>query len=50
MCPQMFIVKTLIMRKMNSHHIYMKRKEEARKQDTGERERERESVCAREGG
>ncbi len=31
---------------MNSRHIYMKQKEGAREQDTGEIER----VCAREGG
>jgi hypothetical protein len=37
----MFIVKTLIIRNMNSHHIYMKQKEGAREQDTGETERER---------
>ena len=38
MCPHMFIVKTLIIRNMNSHHIYMKWKEGAREQDTGETE------------
>jgi hypothetical protein len=48
MCPQTFIVKTLIIRNMNSCHIYMKRKEGAREPDTGETERERE--CAQEGG
>jgi hypothetical protein len=41
MCPQTFIVKTLIIRNMNSHHIYMKQKEGAIEQDTGETERER---------
>jgi hypothetical protein len=40
MCPQMFIVKTLIIGNMNSHHIYLKRKERAREQDTGETEKE----------
>ncbi len=45
-CPQMFIVKTLIIRNMNSRHIYMKYKEGAREQDAGDHERE----CEREGG
>jgi hypothetical protein len=40
MCSQTFIVKTLIIRNMNSHHIYMKQKERAREQDSGETERE----------
>jgi hypothetical protein len=35
-CPQTFIVKTLIIANMNSHHIYMKQKEGAREHDTGE--------------
>jgi len=39
-CPQMFIVKTLIIQNMNSRHIYMKWKEGAREQDTGETEKE----------
>jgi hypothetical protein len=42
MCLQVFIVKTLIIRNMNSHHIYMKWKEGAREQDAGETERVRE--------
>jgi len=37
-CPQMFIVRTLIIQNMNRHHIYMKWKEGAREQDTGETE------------
>jgi hypothetical protein len=41
MCPQTFIVKTLKIENMNSHHIYMKWKEGAREQDAGETERER---------
>jgi hypothetical protein len=40
MCPQTFIFKTLIIRNMNSHHIYMKWKEGAREQDAGETEKE----------
>jgi hypothetical protein len=40
MCPQMFIVKILIIANMSSHHIYMKQKEGAREQDTGETEKE----------
>jgi hypothetical protein len=44
MCLQMFIVKTLIIRNVNGHHIYIKRKEGTREQDTGKTERERESV------
>ncbi len=47
MCLQTFIVKTLIIRNVNGHHIYFKRKEGTREQDTGETERER--VCARDG-
>jgi hypothetical protein len=39
MCLQMFIVKTLIIGNMNSHHIYMKQKEGAREQDAGEMEK-----------
>jgi hypothetical protein len=45
MCPQTFIVKTLIIENMDSRHIYMKWKEGAREQDAGETERER--VCER---
>ncbi len=49
MCLQTFIVKTLIIRNMNSRHIYMKQKEGAREQDTGETVkesvREREDSC-----
>ncbi len=41
MCPQTFIVKTLIIRNINSHHICMKRKEGASEQDSGETERKR---------
>ena len=40
MCLQTFIVKALIIRNMNSRHIYMKRKEGAEEQDAGETERE----------
>jgi len=40
---QTFVVKTLIIRNMNSHHIYMKRNEGAREQDAGETKRVRES-------
>ncbi len=47
MCPQTFIVKTLIIENMDSRHIYMKWKEGAREQDAGETQRERE--CAKEG-
>ena len=39
-CPQMFIVRTLIIQNMNSRHIYMKRKDGAEEQDAGETERE----------
>jgi hypothetical protein len=48
MCLQTFIVKTLIIKNMNSRHIYMKQKKGVREQDAGETERER--VCVREGG
>jgi hypothetical protein len=41
MCLQMFIVKTLIIINMNSHHIYMKQKEGAREHNRGETEIER---------
>jgi hypothetical protein len=41
-CPQMFIVKIWIIHNTHGHHIYMKRKEGARVQDSGETERERE--------
>ncbi len=43
MCPELFIVKILIIRNMNSRHINMKQKEGASVQDSGETERE--SVC-----
>jgi hypothetical protein len=36
MFPQMFIVKTLLIENMHSHHIYMKWKEGASVQDSGE--------------
>ncbi len=42
MCPQTFIVKTLIIKNMHSHHIYMKWKEGVSVQDSGEIERKRE--------
>jgi hypothetical protein len=42
-CPQTFIVKTLIIKNTHSRHIYMKRKEGASVQISGETERE--SVC-----
>ncbi len=42
MCPQMFIVKILIIKNMHSYHICMKRKEGARVQDSGETQREEE--------
>ena len=45
MCLQTFIVKTLIIENMHSHHIYMKWKEGASVQDSGKTERER--VCVR---
>ncbi len=41
MCLQMFIVKTLIIKNMNSHHIDKKQKEGAREHDSRETERER---------
>jgi hypothetical protein len=44
MCPQTFIAKILIIENMHSHHIYMKQKEGASGQDSGERERERVRV------
>jgi hypothetical protein len=40
--PQMFIVKTLIIQNIHSCHIYMKQKEGASVQVSGETERERE--------
>jgi len=36
MFPQMFIVKTLLIENMHSHHIYMKWKEGASVQDSRE--------------
>jgi hypothetical protein len=42
MFPQVFIIKTLIIKNMHSHHIYMKWKEGASVKDSGETERERE--------
>ena len=47
MCPQTFIVKILIIENMHSHHIYMKWKEGASVQDSGETERERGCQGAR---
>ena len=39
MCPQTFIVKILIIENIHSHHIYMKQKEGASVQVSGETER-----------
>jgi hypothetical protein len=44
MCRLMFIVKTLIIENMHSHHIYRKRKEGVSVQDNGETKRERVRV------
>jgi len=50
MCQQMFIVKTLIIENMHSHHIYMKWKEGVSVQDSRETERERERERVSESG
>jgi hypothetical protein len=42
--PQTFIVKTLIIQNIHSHHFYMKQKEGASMQVSGETERESESA------
>jgi hypothetical protein len=46
-CPQTFIVKIIIIQNVHSCHIYMKWKEGASGQVSGETERERESEGAR---
>ncbi len=43
-CPQMFIVKILIIQNTQGHHIYMKRKEGASLQIGRETERESEGA------
>ncbi len=45
-CPQMFIVKMLINEIRHSRHIYMKQKEGASVQVSGETERESVCECA----
>jgi hypothetical protein len=49
-CPQTFIVQTLIISNSDNHPIYMERKEGARELAARETDRERESVCVRERG
>ncbi len=41
-CPQMFIVRILIIKNTRRRYIYTQQKEGAREQDSGETERERE--------
>ncbi len=48
-CPQMFIVRILIIGNMQKRHIYTRRERRGNRLGAGETERERECVCERDG-